>query len=769
MQYTRLMSVSLKMVSLAILIAASSVQASSSASSSWHPQIWRINRPRHPPNEQLTSERRAFCGVGSRNSLIAELRLRGGDSTRGRSAMKLNKSDDRDGEDAESAVECDDCDECEYEYEYVELDEDNDEVEWDNEVADIAAIDVEDDADAEGHQLHLGDNEFEPDAEEAATEAEEVEDEVNAHDESEDNDDDGYLFTTPISQKRQSVDRAELNVPKQAEEVVVEEESDDDEAEIYLFETPIPTKKDTTRTQSTRKANRASKATTTTTSNWWWQKQNPVTNKQRRRPTTNKGRKLQSRRRHASSSRGASFIPPPFYQSSSSSRPFGIRTLQGISFYSDVLSSLSSALGVLLQPMGNSIQSIIKFISSTISRYISISLSLIHNSLDFMWYGPVEGVTTTGIPTRYGGLSVFLTSGPVLLIASSIVFVGLLSVMISSRIPNDEKRTIEQSTRENNGRRFYRSSDGDMSDDEPPSIEEELHFLNREFDAANPTTKDRITKSIISTTNRLWPKQSKRRNTTNKDTRPKSRRGQRQFTIQSIQRWWKERPNQPPIAIIEPQHIRNQQQQQQQQQQQRTSPPTTGKEIHQLQKKLAVSEQERAILEQDVQHLLTKLQRAQKLAKSASLHNKWQEKLTSRTDQILLGRENGGVVQEDENVGRQQRIPRSKGGGTIGQTRGTRIADGGGGGGGGADGRGMHDWEEVQRNGGIRGRNDLDIQAGPNPRILDGVTIVRDVDEVEVEEEEKDDGVDDYYYDYGSGGGGYEDDDGGNDMKWPAL
>ena len=103
------------------------------------------------------------------------------------------------------------------------------------------------------------------------------------------------------------------------------------------------------------------------------------------------------------------------------------------------------------------------------------------------------------------------------------------------------------------------------------------------------------------------------------------------------------------------------------------------------------------------------------------------------------------------------------------QTRGKIAGGGDGGGGGGADGRRMHDWEEVQRNGGIRGRNDLDIQAGPNPRILDGVTIVRDVDEVEVKEDEKDDGIDDYYYDYGSGGGGYEDDDGGNDMKWPAL
>lgn len=720
------------MSSLALLIAVAvtSVHASS-ATSSRSQYMWRMNRPRpqHPPHEHLINIRQSLCSGETHNSLMAMLSVRGGAGTWGKSGMKHKL---RHGDDGESVLECDeDCDdECEYEYEYFEVDDDvNDDERYEG--ADTASDTNANDDDAQS-QNHSGDYEGEEDAEEEFGEEARAEI-VDAGEQEEDDyeDDDDYLFTTPISkekkqivplsQNRQSVQRARSNLPMQVEE------EDDVDDEMHLFETPIPTK--TKRlSRATRNANRASKATTT--SYWWWQNQNPMTDKRhQRRPAKSKGRQSQSRRRHVSSSRGASFIPPPFY-TGSPSRSFDIRAFNGRSFYSDVLSSLTSALGFILQPMGNAIQTITNVVTSTLSRYISLSLSLIRNTLDYMWYGPVEGVTTTGIPTRYGGLSSVLMSGPVLVIASSVVIVSLLSVAMSRRVSDGESNS---SAKENDARRRFIRKNGEY-DDDSPSIEEELHFLNREFDAANPTTKDRITKSIISTTNRLWPKQQRR--VTKKDNRPKSRRGQRQFTIQSIQQWWKERPNQPPIAIIEPQHLRNSQQGQQQ--------PPLGKEINQLQKKLAVSEQERAILQQDVQHLLTKLQRAQELAKSASLHNKWQAKLTSRTDQIL-GRDNGGG---DEDVGGRKAKESGIGAGEQRNNRGRIVGEG----------EARRDERGVIDRGGIGGRNDLDIQAGPNPRILDGVTIVRDIDDMEDEMEE--DGADDYYYDDGGGG---------DDMKWPAL
>ena len=90
------------------------------------------------------------------------------------------------------------------------------------------------------------------------------------------------------------------------------------------------------------------------------------------------------------------------------------------------------------------------------------------------------------------------------------------------------------------------------------------------------------------------------------------------------------------------------------------------------------------------------------------------------------------------------------------EQNGGRIAGGG-------EGGRTHERGVLDRSGGIRGRNDLDLQAGPNPRILDGVTIVREMDDMAVEGE---DGVDDYYYNDDDN----DDDDGvGGDMKWPAL
>lgn len=105
----------------------------------------------------------------------------------------------------------------------------------------------------------------------------------------------------------------------------------------------------------------------------------------------------------------------------------------------------------------------------------------------------------------------------------------------------------------------------DEYDEDPVSVEDELQFLN-EFDAANPSAKDRITRAI-SMQNRFSLPSLRRSN----NDKSKSRRGQRQFTIKSIQKWWKERPvSQQSIAIIEPHHLRNQQHQNQQQDQKKS-------------------------------------------------------------------------------------------------------------------------------------------------------------------------------------------------------
>ena len=60
-----------------------------------------------------------------------------------------------------------------------------------------------------------------------------------------------------------------------------------------------------------------------------------------------------------------------------------------------------------------------------------MSWSAVRNTFDYLWYGPIDGVTTTGIATREGGLSALLFSTPVGLVLTSVAVLGLISVMVN--------------------------------------------------------------------------------------------------------------------------------------------------------------------------------------------------------------------------------------------------------------------------------------------------------------------------------------------------
>mmetsp|Transcript_24818 Transcript_24818/g.53738 ORF Transcript_24818/g.53738 Transcript_24818/m.53738 type:complete len:152 (-) Transcript_24818:234-689(-) len=143
-----------------------------------------------------------------------------------------------------------------------------------------------------------------------------------------------------------------------------------------------------------------------------------------------------------------------------------------------------------------------------------------------------------------------------------------------------------------------------------------------------------------------------------------------------------------------------------------------------LQKQLHASEQERAILQQDVQRLQHKLQKAQRDARSIVMQNKWLEKQTSQADQILTkaveverrkaNDEMGRVRESMKGVLERERM----------MMRG-RMA------GGSSSERGGRDVV-------VGGENDIDLNKGAPKRILDGVKIVREVDQIVDEREESD-------------------------------
>ncbi len=449
---------------------------------------------------------------------------------------------------------------------------------------------------------------------------------------------------------------------------VKEVDIDDDNSSDHLYETPIPNVNVVNSQPSSMKATKSSQAN----SSHLWFKPTKMTKK------IPSGRK-QFRR---NSSSNASFIANRFYNRGS---PRAARSYKGKSLSIDWLYLYSA-------PIGNVIQTITRNLAGTMLRWLSTLWLLVRSTIDFLWYGPVEGVTTTGIAMREGGLSRLLISRPVTAM-SSVAILGLFSLLIFRRLSDlcrEDHSAKDKGVRSDDDEHEYDSS-----------VEEELNFLHREFEAANPFSKKRIANlQSQSITKRKQPLSKLRRG----DDRPKSRRGQRQFTIKSIQTWWKERPSQQSIAIIEPLHLHNQQQ-------------PLRQEISRLQKKLAVSEQERAVLRQDVQHLQDKLQRVQMEARKLNTQHQRFEKEASMTDQIFSravqverrkSNDEFGKVPESINgvLDRERMLMRGK---IAGLERGN-----------------MNIW----------GQNDLDIIKSPNKRIFDGVKIVREID---LDQEDDDD------------------------------
>jgi len=272
--------------------------------------------------------------------------------------------------------------------------------------------------------------------------------------------------------------------------------------------------------------------------------------------------------------------------------------------YSAILSSLSGILTTIIRPISDVLTSTTNKLISLISKYISIIWSIIINTWDYLWYGPINGVTTTGIVNRHGGLQSLLFNTQIGITISYIVALGLLSVLV---------------TKLWNIKPIGDDNDSDEDDDDnayyvdPPTVEEELRFLHHDFDARNPLAKERIAKVITKKQNRFSLPERRRRDRRN-------RKGRRKHAIESIQSWWKERPGQRSISIIEPQHLRNPQHTKSQSQE----------SMKRLQKQLMESEQEREIMSRDIRDLKHDLQKAHDDSRSIVSQNKWLEKQTSQ-------------------------------------------------------------------------------------------------------------------------------------------
>jgi len=329
--------------------------------------------------------------------------------------------------------------------------------------------------------------------------------------------------------------------------------------------------------------------------------------------TETKPRKSQSKRTKRrsqwlpqSSSKTSSALVPP---SSGGITNRGRSLLSIKSYnYSAILSSLSGILSTIIQPIKNILSSITNKLISLISKYISIIWSIIINTWDYLWYGPINGVTTTGIVNRHGGLQSLLFNTQIGMTISYIIGITLLSILV---------------TKLWNIKPIGDDNDSDEDDDaayfvDPPTVEEELRFLHHDFVARNPLAKERIAKVITKKQNRFSLPERRRRD--RKDDSPRNRKGRRKHAIESIQSWWKERPGQRSISIIEPQHLRNPQHTKSQSQE----------SMRRLQKQLLESEQEREIMSRDIRDLKHDLQKAHDDSRSIVSQNKWLEKQTSQ-------------------------------------------------------------------------------------------------------------------------------------------
>lgn len=404
------------------------------------------------------------------------------------------------------------------------------------------------------------------------------------------------------------------------------------------------------------------------------------------------------------------------------------------SILSNYIATLSTFVMSLLQPIGSSLISMAYFTYSTLSNSITLSIQLLRDVIDMIWYGPaIDGITTTGVMSRYGGLQSLLFGSSLSMVVTAVVGVGLISWLVNAAVitsANDEVNRSSGSGRMfrpwtwlgKEGRRsnIMEEEDDDEEEDEvdanphfslePPTVDEELQFLSTTFKAANPTSRQRVSEAVTTS-----PSQGFLRRLTNHCRRggeqqsgKKSPRRQRKMTVKLIQKWWKRDDSNmihnggQPINIIKPNNSSY-------------SSKNKNPSMNQLQNQLHKSEQERNQLQNDVQKLQLRLQKAHSDTRNIASQNKWLEKQTSRADQIL----SRAVEVERKKANEEVERVRGEMKGVLERERtmmrGNRnnlngvVGIGGGGG-------------RI-----IGGGNDLN--RCPNKRVLDGVKIVRDVDD----------------------------------------
>jgi len=244
--------------------------------------------------------------------------------------------------------------------------------------------------------------------------------------------------------------------------------------------------------------------------------------------------------------------------------------------------AVASALGSVLRPVSSFLRSALRGVYATLARWVALLVASARHSVDTALYGAVDGVTTTGLASRRGGLGALLSSSaPAVLSVSAVALLVLVTA-----------RAIVPRMRGRDG--WLR---GERDEDEP-SVEQEIEFLNKSFAPANPAASSRIAETIARQRARFARRVGRVRR---ERTSNMSRRGQRQFTIKSIQSWWKERPGQQSIAIIEPRHLRDEGR-------------PLNQEVKKLHRQLQNSEQERELLRAENERLRSRIEGAQEIA-----------------------------------------------------------------------------------------------------------------------------------------------------------
>mmetsp|Transcript_15890 Transcript_15890/g.24542 ORF Transcript_15890/g.24542 Transcript_15890/m.24542 type:complete len:652 (+) Transcript_15890:80-2035(+) len=392
----------------------------------------------------------------------------------------------------------------------------------------------------------------------------------------------------------------------------------------------------------------------------------------------------------------------------------------------DYISTLSTFVMALLQPIGASLNSMAYYTYSTLYHWIILSFQLLRDVVDMIWYGPaIDGITTTGVMSRYGGLQSILFGSSLSTAVTTVVGVGLISWMMNAALTSSHDdvhrssgsgRMFRPWTWLRFGRRFNMIDEDDEEEEddidanphfslEPPTVDEELEFISRTFKSANPTSKQRISETIVTSNQGLLQRLTNRRRGNDQQSGSNSPRRQRKMTVKSIQKWWKRDSNNmanggQPINIIKPRKSNY-------------SSKNKNPSINQLQNQLQKSEQERYQLQNDVQKLQLRLQKAHSDARNIASQNKWLEKQTSRADQIL----SRAVEVERKKANEEVERVRGEMKGVLERERlmmrGNSNNHNGIGG-----GRSM-----------IGGGNDVELNRGPTRRVMDGVKIVRDVDD----------------------------------------